>query len=106
MARFNAVLISGASSGIGRALALACASEGVTLHLGGRDAARLADVADACRAKGAQAHPLVADVRDAAAMADWIAAAGPRDLGSAKAGRGAGSDDGAPEPAATITAIA
>ncbi|HEX5328074.1 MAG TPA: SDR family NAD(P)-dependent oxidoreductase [Acetobacteraceae bacterium] len=91
MARFRSVLITGASSGIGQALALACAAPGVTLHLCGRDAARLKAVATACRARGAAAAaPAVCDVRDAAAMAEWIGAAGPLDLVVANAGIAAG----------------
>jgi NAD(P)-dependent dehydrogenase (short-subunit alcohol dehydrogenase family) len=105
MTRFNAVLITGASSGIGRALALACAAPGVTLHLGGRDAARLSSVAQACRARGAGVSAHGADVRDRAAMAAWIAAAGRLDLVVANAGIGAGSDNGAPEPAAQVRAV-
>jgi len=105
MTPFRSVLISGASSGIGRALALACARPGARLHLGGRDAARLEAVAGACRARGAEAAIRAADVRDAAAMADWIAAAGALDLAIANAGIGGGSDDGAPEPAAQVRAL-
>ena len=40
MTLYNSALITGASSGIGRALAEALAAPGVTLHLGGRDATR------------------------------------------------------------------
>ncbi len=92
------ILITGASSGIGRALAEALAAPGVTLHLGGRDAARLAEVAAACTAKGANALPHQADVRDAAAMAGWINAAGPLDLVFANAGIGAGTGLGFERP--------
>lgn len=102
MAGINFVLITGASSGIGRALALAYAAPGVTLHLGGRDAARLEAVAEACQAKGAAALPLVADVRDAAAMAGWIGGTGRLDLVIANAGAGAGIPDGVPETAAQV----
>ena len=56
------VLITGASSGLGRALAEACAAPGVVLHLSGRDAARLEEAAAACRAKGAEVQPRVLDV--------------------------------------------
>lgn len=42
-------LITGASSGIGRAIALACASQGMRLVLVGRDPTRLEDAADSAR---------------------------------------------------------
>ena len=71
MAAWRHVLVTGASSGLGRALALACAGEGRVLHLGGRDAARLEQVAEACRAAGATAMPRVVDACDAEAMASW-----------------------------------
>jgi len=105
MPRYAAVLITGASSGIGHALALACAAPGVVLHLGGRDAARLEAVAVACRARGATALPRVVVVRDAADVADWIDSAEKLDLVVANAGIGAGIADGAPEPAAQVRAI-
>jgi NAD(P)-dependent dehydrogenase (short-subunit alcohol dehydrogenase family) len=88
------VLITGASSGIGRALAEALAAPGVTLHLGGRDAARLEAVAAACAARGAAVQPQTADVRDEAAMAAWIGGTGHLDLVLANAGIGAGTGRG------------
>lgn len=93
MTGFSSVLITGASSGIGRALAEACAGPGVTLHLSGRDAARLEDTASACRAKGATVDSAVLDVTDAAGMAAWIAGAGRLDLVIANAGISAGNAD-------------
>jgi NAD(P)-dependent dehydrogenase (short-subunit alcohol dehydrogenase family) len=105
MAHIRSVLITGASSGIGRALALAYAEPGVFLHLGGRDSARLGDAADACRARGATAAAHAVDVRDAAAMAAWIESADHLDLVVANAGIGAGIDDGAPEPASQVRTI-
>jgi len=102
---WRSVLITGASAGIGHALALASAAPGMVLHLGGRDAARLAQVTAACRAQGAQVHPHEIDVRDAAAMAAWIGGVGRLDLVIANAGIGAGSDDGRPEPAAQVRAV-
>ena len=45
------IVITGASSGLGRALALEYAAPGVTLALIGRDADRLEDVAALARAK-------------------------------------------------------
>jgi NADP-dependent 3-hydroxy acid dehydrogenase YdfG len=107
MAAFGSVLITGASSGIGAALARACARQGTTLHLAGRDAERLEAVAGACRALGASVHPRVLDVRDAAAAEAWIAAAGRLDLVIANAGISAGASEdwlGAPERARAIMA--
>ncbi|RIK94084.1 MAG: short-chain dehydrogenase [Proteobacteria bacterium] len=68
----RSILITGASSGIGRALALAYAEPGRTLFLGGRNAERLAAVAAECRAKGALVETRVGDVGDEAAMKTWI----------------------------------
>lgn len=98
----RSVLITGASSGLGRALALACARPGTMLHCSGRDAARLAEVTEAVRAKGAEVRETMLDVRDADAMAVWIAGAGRLDLVIANAGVSAGTSGGAPEaPAQT-----
>ena len=88
------ILITGASSGIGEALALHYAAPGIRLALSGRDAARIEAVADACRAKGAEAQGGVLDVRDRDAMAGWIResdAAQPLDLVVANAGIAASS---------------
>lgn len=70
----RSILITGASSGIGAALAAAYARPGVTLFLGGRDAARLDAVAAAARGRGAYVHTAAVDVADKAATAAWIAA--------------------------------
>ena len=66
------VAITGASSGLGRALALEYAAPGVTLALIGRDPARLEAAAAAARAKGADARVGQIDVRDAAAMREFL----------------------------------
>jgi short-subunit dehydrogenase len=105
MPRFTAALITGASSGIGQALALALAGPGTTLHLSGRDAARLDGVAAACRARGARVTTRLVDVRDAIGMADWIAGAGPLDLVVANAGVSAGTGGDVPETPAQVRAI-
>ena len=65
------VLITGASAGIGRALALALAPERPQLALNARNEVRLAEVARECTARGAEALALPADVsrqEDCAAM--------------------------------------
>ncbi len=105
MVQFGSVLITGASSGLGRAVALESAAPGVTLHVSGRDAARLEAVAEACRARGAAVQARVLDVRDAAAMAAWIEGAGRLDLVVANAGISAGTGDGRPESEAAARAI-
>lgn len=60
----NIILITGASSGIGQALALAYAQKGVKLLLTGRDSVRLAAVEKACREKGAAVRTATLDITD------------------------------------------
>jgi short-subunit dehydrogenase len=62
------VVITGASSGIGEATALAFAREGARLVLAARDMAAVQAVADRCTTAGAQALAVGADVTDAAAV--------------------------------------
>jgi short-subunit dehydrogenase len=84
--RYSRIAITGASSGLGRALAIAYAQPGATLHLTGRDAARLADAAASCRKLGATVFETLADVTSRAAMEAWITQAAPLDLVIANAG--------------------
>lgn len=98
----SSILITGASSGIGAALARRYAKPGRTLFLGGRDEARLEAVAAACRDAGATAETEVQDVTDRDALATWIAACdetAPLDLAIANAGisAGTGASDGESE---------
>ncbi len=99
------ILITGASSGIGRALAIGYAQAGIILHLGGRDSSRLAAVAGECRARGAVVSTRLVDVRDATATAEWLGAADRLDLVIANAGIGAGVEAGEPESAAQVRTI-
>lgn len=85
----STVLITGASGGIGGALAEAYSAPGMTLVLHGRDEARLAGVAARCAARGAEVRTQVLDVRDRPALQAWIgetAAALPIDLAFVNAG--------------------
>jgi short-subunit dehydrogenase len=85
----RSILITGASSGIGRALALAYAAPGVSLALVGRNKERLLAAAAEAKARGSEVEPVQLDVRDQAAMADWIRARDaekPFDLAIANAG--------------------
>lgn len=83
------ILITGASSGLGAALAEHYAAAGITLLLTGRDAARLETTAQRCTAKGARVEVGAVDVTDAAAMQTWVMAQDKRtpiDLVIANAG--------------------
>lgn len=94
----RSILITGASSGIGEALARAYAAPGVTLALTGRDRARLAAVAESCRAMGAVVRAEALDVRARERLAAWITeadGAAPLDLAIANAGVSAGTGGGA-----------
>ena len=102
------LVVTGASRGLGAALARRMAAPGLTLGLIARGAAGLAETAAACTGRGAVVRTAAIDVRDAAAMAaqlrDWDAAA-PVDALVANAGISGGTrPDGAPEGHAAATA--
>lgn len=101
------ILITGASSGIGEALARHYAGAGITLSLMGRNHSRTESVATHCQTKGAQVSWIAQDVQDETGMAAWILArdkALPFDLVIANAGVSAGSG-GAGESAAQTRQI-
>jgi short-subunit dehydrogenase len=87
--RAQNILITGASGGIGAALAEAYAARTVTLALVGRDEGRLDKVARRCRELGAEVVTARLDVTDPDTLANWIAdydRAHPLDLLIANAG--------------------
>lgn len=107
MSRFAGIVVTGASRGLGAALALRFAAPGVRLLLIARSEAALAEVARDCAARGATARIAALDVADAAAMAAALAAfeaEGPVELAIANAGTSAGTEpDGTPESVAAAT---
>ena len=66
------ILITGASSGIGAALARLYAREGTSLVLTGRDRTRLEAVAQECRERGADIRTRTIDVRERTEIGAWI----------------------------------
>jgi short-subunit dehydrogenase len=69
----STVVVTGASTGIGRAIALAWAGGGVTLVLSARNAAHLAEVARAVEARGARAVVVPGDVTVEAHRVELVA---------------------------------
>ena len=67
------IFITGASSGLGAALAEIYATPGVTLGLLGRDTDRLNQTAKICRDRGAAVVTGIIDITDQAVLQDWIA---------------------------------
>jgi short-subunit dehydrogenase len=74
--KHRTVLITGATGGIGGALALLYAEPGRTLVLHGRDEAKLAALARRCEERGAEVHAKVLDFRDGEALRGWLADVG------------------------------
>jgi len=86
---FRAIVITGASSGLGAALARLYAAPGVTLGLVARNVDRLEAVAAECRTGGAAVQSAALDVRDAPLLSRWLEAFdrdAPVDLVIANAG--------------------
>ena len=68
----SVILITGASRGLGRALALEYAARGRVLGLAGRREDLLREVARECEERGARVVPAAFDVADPAATRDWM----------------------------------
>jgi short-subunit dehydrogenase len=102
-APFRAAVITGASSGLGAALASAYAGPQTALGLVARNRERLDSTADACRAAGAMVESAAIDVADRSALEAWLAEfdrAHPVELVIANAGTSAGPEPDMPgEPA-------
>jgi short-subunit dehydrogenase len=102
------IVITGASSGLGAALARAYAAPGAALGLIARNRERLDEVAAACRERGAQVETGLLDVAEGPPLADWLLRfdrSWPVELVVASAGISAGTrPDGTPEGAALATA--
>src|SRR5690349_4903291 len=83
------IVVTGASAGLGEALAVEYAAPDVVLGLIGRDRARLNACAERCRARGATVVAGALDVRESAVLSAWLTAfdsAHPIDLLIANAG--------------------
>lgn len=96
MKHFSSILITGASSGIGAALAESYAAPSVKLCLTGRNTGRLQEVARKCAARGAWVQAHACDVREKEKLAALILAfddAHKLDLVIANAGISAGTGD-------------
>ena len=72
MKKFRSILITGASNGIGKALADRLAEPGVFIAISGRTSSDLQLVCNQCQAKGATVLAKAIDVTDQKAMSEWI----------------------------------
>jgi short-subunit dehydrogenase len=74
------IILTGASEGIGRALALALSAQKARIVLAARDASRLESLVRECRAAGGEAHAVPTDVANAHDC-EWLIAEAMRALG-------------------------
>lgn len=76
----RAALVTGGSSGIGRAIAEALAAQGMEVWISGRTAASLEEAVEAIRAAGGSAHPILADLAEPGAGTRTVEAVSHSDL--------------------------
>ena len=69
---FTNILITGASSGLGEALARKYAAPGVHLYLTGRNTDRLSAITRLCEQQGATVSAMAIDVQERNRLSDWI----------------------------------
>jgi len=97
MKKPRSILITGASGGIGAALARAYSQPGITLALTGRNADSLEKVVTACKAAGSEVTSAVLDITNESAVRSWVEAVDRQealDLVIANAGITGGPADG------------
>lgn len=80
------IVITGATSAIGSALAQSYARPGAELYLHGRNAGLLANVAARCRDAGARVHEFCLDIREFARLHAWLSGLDALDLVVVNAG--------------------
>jgi short-subunit dehydrogenase len=108
MKNIKTILITGASSGIGKALAVVYAAPDIALLLAGRNAERLEEVATLCRQKGATVETTTINVTDRAAFEEKILAwdrQSPIDIVIANAGVSGGTSMDAKQTEAQLREI-
>ncbi len=94
---YKTILITGASSGLGKELAEQYAKPNITLFLTGRDKNRLLETVILCETKGANVLSKNLDIRDKDLIKEWITECNklkPIDLIIANAGISAGTYNG------------